>query len=131
MNKKKKKALTLMELIVVVIIVGILAAISIPQYTRARERAMDKQAQAILTLIRAAERSYFMETGLYYPTISTTEVRLINEHLGLDLIDDGKWGYSATNAEGFKVELSRSRGGYPRTWTINSTMVNASCQGCP
>ena len=118
-----------------VIIVGILASIAVPRYTRARERAMDKQAQTILSLIRAAERVHYMETSEYFPCAGcgqVSDVNAINSNLSLDIVDDGNWGIAIGDSQGFNATLTRNRGGYNRSWTINSTDINATCSGnCP
>ncbi|MDD5355544.1 MAG: prepilin-type N-terminal cleavage/methylation domain-containing protein [Candidatus Omnitrophica bacterium] len=134
--KNTKKAFTLLELIVVVVIIGILAGIMVPSYTRARERAIDKQAKSILSLLRSAERNYKMETGVYYPAgTSTTSLSDINSNLNLDLVDDGNWDYTVAawnSGATFIAALYRNKGGYIRTWTITSNTVNATCSGtCP
>ncbi|MDD5352628.1 MAG: prepilin-type N-terminal cleavage/methylation domain-containing protein [Candidatus Omnitrophica bacterium] len=136
-HKDKRRAVTLIELVVVVIIVGILASIALPTYVRSRERTMDKQAQAILSLIRSAERAYRLETGLYYPqsTTAVTAIDTINTNLRLDLVSDNSWTYSitgATTGASFTARLTRNRGGYNRYWEITNTAVSASCTGtCP
>jgi len=116
---------------VVVIIVGILAGIALPQYVRSRERAMDKQAKAILSLIRAAERAYKMETGSYY---TGSGIDNINTNLNLDLVDDGNWvGHTITSFVGFTASITRAgqAGGYPRSCTITAGDVNATCSNPP
>ncbi|MDD5292482.1 MAG: prepilin-type N-terminal cleavage/methylation domain-containing protein [Candidatus Omnitrophica bacterium] len=123
--KNTKKAFTLLELIVVVVIIGILSGIMVPSYNRARERAIDKQAKSILSLLRSAQRSYKMETGNYVTSGST--VSAINSALNLDLVDDGNWGYGISSTNGFTATMSRNKGGYNRKWTIDANNVNATC----
>ena len=48
----KERSFTLIELITVVIILGIVAALAIPQHFRIREKTVDKQALVALELIR-------------------------------------------------------------------------------
>jgi len=129
-KKCRKDSFTLIELMVVVIIVGILAGIIVPNHMRAREKAMDKQAKVILSLIRAAERNYKMETGNYVTSGSTPGA--INSALNLDIADDGNWAYSLSNTNSFTATMTRNKGGFGRTWTITANMVNATCSGnCP
>ena len=62
---KKKKGFTLIELLVVVAIIGILAAIAIPQYAKYRKRAYDSAAQSDLRNFKTSMESYFAENQSY------------------------------------------------------------------
>ncbi|MFI5346711.1 MAG: type IV pilin protein [Elusimicrobiota bacterium] len=59
---------TLIELIVVVLIVGILSAISIPQYFRIMERGKVTEAIEALDLARASQERYRSKYGGYCTT---------------------------------------------------------------
>jgi type IV pilus assembly protein PilA len=56
---------TLVELMIVVAIIGILAAIAIPNFMRMRERAKIAEAKANLGAIRVTETAYFSEYDRY------------------------------------------------------------------
>ena len=58
---------TLIEIMVVVVIIGILAALAIPNYVNTREKALDKEAVAGVKLIRAADRQYYVQNETYFP----------------------------------------------------------------
>ena len=62
---KRKKGFTLIELLIVVIIIGVLATIAIPQFTKATERS--KAAEAYMTIgnIRTQEAIYYAENSEY------------------------------------------------------------------
>jgi len=65
MLRRNQRGFTLVELMIVVIIVGILAAVAIPMYQGATERAKASEAVAALGTIRGAMRVYYAEHGTY------------------------------------------------------------------
>lgn len=65
---KNEKGFTLIELLVVVAIIGILAAIAIPQFAEYRRRAFDARAQSDLRNIMTAEEAYFVDHEAYTAT---------------------------------------------------------------
>lgn len=74
MLRKNQGGFTLVELMIVVIIVGILAAVAIPMYQGATERAKASEAVAALGTIRGAMRVYYAEHGTYVGTAATPAV---------------------------------------------------------
>jgi type IV pilus assembly protein PilA len=65
MLKKLKKGFTLIELMIVVAIIGILAAIAIPNFIRFQARSKQSEVKANLKALFTAERSYFQEKDAY------------------------------------------------------------------
>jgi type IV pilus assembly protein PilA len=63
--QKRKSGFTLIELMIVVAIIGILAAIAIPNFLRFQLKAKSSEGKTNLAAIRTAEQSYYSEFGIY------------------------------------------------------------------
>jgi len=62
---RNEKGFTLIELLVVVAIIGILAAIAIPQFAEYRARGFDARAKSDLRNVATAEEAYFADNEIY------------------------------------------------------------------
>ncbi len=68
---KQREGFTLIELMIVVAIIGILAAVAIPNFIRYQLRTRAGEGRINLAAIRTAEEAYLAEFGRYVPFVST------------------------------------------------------------
>jgi len=112
---------TLLELIAIVVILGILAAVGLPRYTRTIERTYRQEAQDILLTIYHGQRSFYLTNNAYLGSLnqssSNSEWRKIfmeNPNLGSIPV---------------RFTVAASGSGATATFTATAEKVGGSCGG--
>ncbi len=76
MKLGNKQGFTLIELLVVVLIIGILAAVALPQYQKAVRKARAVEAITAVRTIGQAEDAYYLANGSYTDSLSKLDVQM-------------------------------------------------------
>ena len=115
-KKNGQKGFTLIELMIVIAIIGILAAIAIPQFAAYRERGYIASMQADLNSIRIAEEAYYVDKGEYVAISETSDAASSTlGNYGLKSLSDGN-----------KFKVEEGTGGIAKSFkvTVSSTKTN-------
>ena len=98
-----KKGFTLIELLVVVLIIGILAAMAVPQYFKAVERARMTEGMQLLADIASSQRRKYLQINGYAKNFNGLDIAFKKGEMS----DDGTAIYTKTRTgNGMKVTLS-------------------------
>ncbi len=81
-ESRTRAGFTLIELLVVVLIVGILAAIALPKYQQAVEKARFMQLLTVLRAIEQAQDVYIAANGSYSPDLEGLDVSVPDKLVG-------------------------------------------------
>jgi len=124
---QSESGFTLIELLVVVAIIGILAAIAIPQFAAYRKRGHEAQIKSDLRNAAVAQEAYFAQYTTYTPTgaINATTAPGFNPTTGVTT--------TTTRGSNAFTLLATHTNCTGVSWSFVSTtgVINGPAGGCP
>lgn len=112
-----KKAFTLIEVLVMVLIIGILAAIGVPQYQRALESSRSSEAIVMIGNIVTAQEMQLLQNGYFTPHFSDLMLNIplqnnTQDAYAQDSQGEGKFfKYDISGCDGVQCTISAFRKG--------------------
>ncbi len=118
-----QEGFTLIELMIVVAIIGILAAIAIPNFMTYQCKAKQTEAKSNLANIRTMQEAYNAEQDTYSDSYTL---------IGFSLKGDARYTYNVTGTEStFDATATGTLSGSQDIWTMNENgTLRNSTPGC-
>ena len=113
LTRKNEEGFTLIELMIVIAIIGILAAIAIPNFINYRKRSYNTAANADIKNLYTASQAYFTDNPAGNTTTLSTYV-----NYGFRQTSDVQVSIQAGSQGGFSAQTYHSAG--TRTYHVNT-----------
>ena len=105
MHMLKKKAFTLAELLVVVIVLGVLAAVAVPKFTRVLETRKTTEAENIFAVVRTEQENRCVFGKSY--SVDKTQLAMLSDADSSSNYTYGltEQGITAASAKGYALKM--------------------------
>lgn len=132
-NNSRRQGFTIIELLVVVTLIGLIAAFTIPDYSKAVDKSHERDLILQGTTVHGANLIYQAQNGGYWVAANETNLATINSNLNISLLaqDGSTFNY---NSDGSTFTFDGSWGGFTvRVTQAPLSATNPSCGGgtCP
>jgi type IV pilus assembly protein PilA len=124
---ESESGFTLIELLVVVAIIGILAAIAIPQFSAYRKRGYEAQVKSDLRNAATAEEAYFAGNQ---PSVYKSGAFTSGTPTGFNKSTDVTIGAALVGTDAFYITATHANCG-SNTWTYTSSTGAITGSACP
>lgn len=126
---RNAKGFTLIELLIVVVIIGILAAIALPQFASTKEKAYDAAAKSDLRNLMTSQEAYFADAQTYWGgAVAAGTAVDMDGNSTTDFVASQSVALGATSAtNGFTATAKHSSSS--KTWCVNTTPAAGNNSG--
>ncbi len=120
-RSRTKKAFTLVEILIVVVILGILAAIVVPQFTNAANDARGGNLSSQLKTLQNQIELYAAQNNGAYPDLSANWDDLTTNNYVKDAPSNPAWPTAATRTSVSEGTGATTTGSATTAWLFNTT----------